>query len=338
MLKNEISYIAQGKSLSRKMTENAFDKIMSGAVNDIQISAFLTALSIKGETIDEITAAATILRKYCLQLPHKSEVLDIVGTGGDKSDSFNISTTSAFVLSAAGIDVAKHGNRAASSKCGAADLIEALGAKLNISAEKSGEILDKTGVCFLFAQKYHSAMKYVGKVRREIGIKTIFNLVGPLSNPAFPKYQLMGVYSEEILKPLAHSLANIGVKNLMTAYGRDGLDEISLCGETAVYEIIDGKESEYIITPEKLGFDRCSKNDLTGGSPQENAEITLSILNGEKGHKRNAVVLNCIYAYHLVHPEMELLDIKEIIENSIDSGKALNKLNEFLKLTKEGIQ
>lgn len=338
MLKNEISYIAQGKSLSRKMTENAFDKIMSGAVNDIQISAFLTALSIKGETIDEITAAATILRKYCLQLPHKSEVLDIVGTGGDKSDSFNISTTSAFVLSAAGIDVAKHGNRAASSKCGAADLIEALGAKLNISAEKSGEILDKTGVCFLFAQKYHSAMKYVGKVRREIGIKTIFNLVGPLSNPAFPKYQLMGVYSEELLKPLAHSLANIGVKNLMTAYGRDGLDEISLCGETAVYEIIDGKESEYIITPEKLGFDRCSKNDLTGGSPQENAEITLSILNGEKGHKRNAVVLNCIYAYHLVHPEMELLDIKEIIENSIDSGKALNNLNEFLKLTKEGIQ
>lgn len=338
MLKNEISYIAQGKSLSRKMTENAFDKIMSGAVNDIQISAFLTALSIKGETIDEITAAATILRKYCLQLPHKSEVLDIVGTGGDKSDSFNISTTSAFVLSAAGIDVAKHGNRAASSKCGAADLIEALGAKLDISAEKSGEILDKTGVCFLFAQKYHSAMKYVGKVRKEIGIKTIFNLVGPLSNPAFPKYQLMGVYSEELLKPLAHSLANIGVKNLMTAYGRDGLDEISLCGETAVYEIIDGKESEYIITPEKLGFDRCSKNDLTGGSPQENAEITLSILNGEKGHKRNAVVLNCIYAYHLVHPEMELLDIKEIIENSIDSGKALNKLNEFLKLTKEGIQ
>lgn len=338
MLKNEISYIAQGKSLSRKMTENAFDKIMSGAVNDIQISAFLTALSIKGETIDEITAAATILRKYCLQLPHKSEVLDIVGTGGDKSDSFNISTTSAFVLSAAGIDVAKHGNRAASSKCGAADLIEALGAKLDISAEKSGEILDKTGVCFLFAQKYHSAMKYVGKVRKEIGIKTIFNLVGPLSNPAFPKYQLMGVYSEELLKPLAHSLANIGVKNLMTAYGRDGLDEISLCGETAVYEIIDGKESEYIITPEKLGFDRCSKNDLTGGSPQENAEITLSILNGEKGHKRNAVVLNCIYAYHLVHPEMELLDIKEIIENSIDSGKALNKLNEFLKLTKEEIQ
>ena len=320
------------------MTENAFDKIMSGAVNDIQISAFLTALSIKGETIDEITAAATILRKYCLQLPHKSEVLDIVGTGGDKSDSFNISTTSAFVLSAAGIDVAKHGNRAASSKCGAADLIEALGAKLDISAEKSGEILDKTGVCFLFAQKYHSAMKYVGKVRKEIGIKTIFNLVGPLSNPAFPKYQLMGVYSEELLKPLAHSLANIGVKNLMTAYGRDGLDEISLCGETAVYEIIDGKESEYIITPEKLGFDRCSKNDLTGGSPQGNAEITLSILNGEKGHKRNAVVLNCIYAYHLVHPEMELLDIKEIIENSIDSGKALNKLNEFLKLTKEEIQ
>lgn len=338
MLKNEISYIAQGKSLSREMTENAFDKIMSGAVNDIQISAFLTALSIKGETIDEITAAATILRKYCLQLPHKSEVLDIVGTGGDKSDSFNISTTSAFVLSAAGIDVAKHGNRAASSKCGAADLIEALGAKLDISAEKSGEILDKTGVCFLFAQKYHSAMKYVGKVRKEIGIKTIFNLVGPLSNPAFPKYQLMGVYSEELLKPLAHSLANIGVKNLMTAYGRDVLDEISLCGETAVYEIIDGKESEYIITPEKLGFDRCSKNDLTGESPQENAEITLSILNGEKGHKRNAVVLNCIYAYHLVHPEMELLDIKEIIENSIDSGKALNKLNEFLKLTKEGIQ
>lgn len=335
MLKNEIALLMKGENLSEEMTINAFDKIMNGEVSEIQISSFLTALAIKGETIEEITAAAKILRKYCEKLNSNCDSIDIVGTGGDKSNSFNISTTSSIVLAAAGLNVAKHGNRAASSKCGAADVLEALGVKIDISPEKSSEILDNAGICFLFAQKYHTAMRFVGKVRKEIGARTIFNLVGPLSNPAFPKYQLMGIFTESLVEPLAHVLANLGIKNLMVVYGRDCLDEISLCGETAVCEIIDGVQKNYVITPEQFGFERCEKSDLLGGSPDENAKITLDILNGVKGHKRNAVVLNCIYAYHIVHPEMSLDDVKKLIENTIDSGKTLEKLNEFISLSKE---
>lgn len=329
MLKNEIAQLAKGCDLSREATETAFDKIMSGEVNDFQKAAFLTALSIKGETIDEITAAANVLRKYCLKVPHTCDAFEIVGTGGDKSNTFNISTTSAIVLAAAGVKTAKHGNRAASSKCGAMDVVEALGIDLDLAPETSGKLLDDKGLCFLFAQKYHSAMRHVGQVRREIGIHTIFNIIGPLANPAFPKYQLMGVYAEELVQPLAKVLNNLGVTRVMSVYGRDCLDEISLCGETAVCEIIDGKERSYVITPEDIGLKRCEKADLVGGTPEENAKITLSILSGEKGAKRDAVVLNSSYAYYVVNPSVSPEKAREIIEDTIDSGKALAFFNDF---------
>lgn len=335
MIKEGIAELVNGKNLSLEMSEQIFDEIMSGKADDVQKSAFLTALSIKGETIEETTALANIMRKYCAKPCHKGEVLEIVGTGGDKSDSFNISTTSSFVLSSCGISVAKHGNRAASSKCGAADVLEALGVKLDISPEKSSEILEKLGICFLFAQKYHSAMKNVGAIRKELGFKTIFNLAGPLSNPAFPEYQLLGVYDEKLLEPMAKVLNNIGVKRGMVVYGRDCLDEISLSDETAICEFEGEKIKKYVIAPEQYGFERCKKSDLTGGTPQENAEITRNILKGEKGAKRDAVVLNSMFAYHIVHSETDFNECKKIVESAIDSGKALEKLESFVKATQE---
>lgn len=335
MLKTEISELVKGNDLSREAMESAFDKIMSGEVSDIQKAAFLTALSIKGETIDEITAAADVLRKYCLRVPHNCDAFEIVGTGGDKSNTFNISTTAAILLAASGIHVAKHGNRAASSKCGAMDVVEALGIDLGLSPEKSGKLLDETGLCLLFAQKYHSAMKNVGLVRREIGFRTIFNLIGPLSNPAFPKYQLMGVYDEKLIEPLAEVLRNLGVENVTVAYGRDGLDEFSLCGETAVCEIFGGEKRLYTVTPEDIGLTRCEKADLVGGTPEENAKITLDILSGVKGFKRDAAVLNAAYSYHTVHPEVAPIDARAIIEETIDSGKAKAFFEKFAAAAKE---
>jgi len=329
MLREEIMYLMAGKDLSEEMTMQAFDKIMGGEVNDVQLSAFLTAISIKGESVEEITAAAKIMRKYCEKLNHTQDSLDIVGTGGDKSNSFNISTTSSIVLSAAGIPVTKHGNRAATSKCGSADVLEALGINIDCTPEKSAELLNKTGFCFLFANKYHTAMRYVGPVRRQIGIKTIFNLIGPLSNPASPTYQLMGVFDEMWLEPLAQVLINVGLKNVAVVYGRDGLDEVSLSGETAVCEIIGGKMSKYVITPEQFGFERCTKADLLGGTAEENAEIAMSIFKGEKGHRRNVVVLNCMMAYHVVRPELPFDEVRRIIEDTIDSGKSLAKIEEL---------
>jgi len=335
MIKERINDIVNGKKLSQEQAEQIFDEIMSGEADDIMKSAFLTALAIKGETIEETTALANIMRKYCQRPERKCEVLEIVGTGGDKSNSFNISTTSSFVLSAAGISVAKHGNRAASSKCGAADVIEALGAKIDISPEKSSKILDEIGICFLFAQKYHSAMKHVGGIRKELGFRTIFNLAGPLSNPAFPEYQMLGIYSEDLLEPMAKVLNNLGVKRGMVVYGRDCLDEISLSSETAICEFKGDKMRKYIIRPEQYGFIRCKKSDLSGGNPEENAEITRKILNGEKGAKRDAVVLNSMFAYHIVHPETDINVSRKIIENTIDSGKAAEKLENFIKATQE---
>ncbi|MDD6099017.1 MAG: anthranilate phosphoribosyltransferase [Oscillospiraceae bacterium] len=335
MLKTQIAQLVKGENLSREATAEAFDKIMSGEANDIQKAAFLTALAAKGETIDEITAAADVLRKYCTKVPHTCDAFEIVGTGGDKSDTFNISTTAAFILAAAGVHVAKHGNRAASSKCGAMDVAEALGADLNLSPEKSGKLLDEKGLCLLFAQKYHSAMKNVGAVRRELGIHTIFNIIGPLANPAFPKYQLMGVYDESLAEPLAEVLHNLGVENVMVVYGRDCLDEISLCGETFICEITGDEKKSYVITPEDIGLKRCEKSDLTGGTPAENADITRAILSGEMGKKRDAAVLNTSYAYHVVNPEVSPAEARKIIEDTIDTGKAMEFFSSFIAEAKE---
>ena len=281
MIKEAIQKVAMGQDLAYNEAEAVMDEIMSGDASQIQMSAYLTALSLKGETIDEITASAAGMRKHCIRLLHDMDVLEIVGTGGDKSNSFNISTTSALVVSAAGVPVAKHGNRAASSKCGAADVLEALGVNITIPPEKSREILESIGICFLFAQNYHIAMRYVAPVRKELGIRTVFNILGPLSNPAGANMQLLGVYDEKLVEPMAKVLENLGVHNAMVVYGQDCLDEISMSAPTSVCEIRNGKFSRYTIEPEQFGMKKCKKEELTGGTPQENALITRDILSGK---------------------------------------------------------
>jgi anthranilate phosphoribosyltransferase len=261
------------------------------------------------------------------------EVLEIVGTGGDKSNSFNISTTSSIVISAAGIPIAKHGNRAASSNCGAADVLEALGVNIMISPEKSTKLLEEIGICFLFAQNYHIAMKHVGPVRRELGIRTVFNILGPLSNPAGAKMQLMGVYEEALVEPLARVLLNLGVKNAMVVYGNDGLDEISMSAPTTVCEIKEGQFSSYKIAPEDFELNRCAKEDLVGGTPDENAEITRRILEGEKGPKRDAVLINSAAALYIAQRVNSLKEGLKLAEEIIDSGKAKEQLEKFIKLS-----
>lgn len=335
MIKEAIKKLSNKQDIGYDMAKEVMNEIMTGVASDIQKSAYLTALSMKGETIEEITASAEVMRKHCIKLLHDQDVLEIVGTGGDGSNSFNISTTSSIVIAAAGIPVAKHGNRAASSKCGAADVLEALGVKINISPEKSKELLDEIGICFLFAQNYHIAMKYVAPIRRELGIRTIFNILGPLSNPAGANIELMGVYEEELVEPLAKVLYNLGVKRALVVYGEDKLDEISMSSHTTVCEIKDGKFYSYVIIPEQFGLERCNKEDLKGGNPKENAEITMSILNGEKGPKRNAVVLNAGAALYIGRKAKTILDGVRLAEEIIDSGKAKKKLEDFIKYSNE---
>lgn len=335
MIKEAILKAVLKQNLTYEESETVIDEIMSGKATQIQMASFLTAMSVKKETIEEITGAASGMRKHCVKLLNDMDILEIVGTGGDRSNSFNISTTSAFVVSAAGIPVAKHGNRAASSKCGAADVLEALGAKIAISPQKSKEILDKINFCFLFAQNYHIAMKYVAPVRKELGIKTIFNILGPLVNPAGASMQLLGVYDADLIEPMAKVLSNLGVKKAMVVYGTDGLDEISLSSTTKVCEFFDGKYKSYEIEPEQFSMKKCKKADLLGGTPQENAKITRDILSGAKGAKTDAVLLNSAAAIHIAKPEISINQAIEIAKETIDSKKALNQLNMFVKLTNE---
>lgn len=311
------------------------DEIMTGQVSDIKLSAYLTAMSVKGETIDEITASAKGMRKHCVKLLNNEDVLEIVGTGGDKSNSFNISTTSAFVISSAGIKVAKHGNRAASSKSGAADVLEALGVDITIPPEKSLEILKKIGLCFLFAQNYHIAMKYVAPVRKELGIKTIFNILGPLTNPAGAKKQLLGVYDEELVLPMAEVLSNLGVKNAMVVYGRDKLDEISVCAKTTIAEVRNGFYKKYVVDPVKdFKIKKYNKKDLIGGSPEENAKITRGILSGKiKGAKRDAVIINSAAALRVADEKLSIKETFKVAQHMIDSGRALKQLEKFIKMS-----
>lgn len=330
MIKEAITKLTNHENLSYDMTETVMDEIMSGKVSDIEISSYLTALAMKGETIDEISGSAAGMRNHAVTLSHSGDVLEIVGTGGDHSNSFNISTTASIVLAAAGIPVAKHGNRAASSKSGAADVLEALGVNINISPKESSKVLDETGICFLFAQKYHSAMKYVAQVRKTLGIRTIFNILGPLANPASATLQVMGVYDESLVEPLSEVLMKLGVKSGMVVYGMDCLDEISLSRETKVCEFRNGTKKKYIINPQDYGFTLCSKEDLTGGTPKENAAITLNILKGEKSPKRDAVVLNAAAGLYISKDDLSYEEAINIAQETIDSGKALAKLNEFI--------
>ena len=331
MIKEAILKLAKKEDLTYEMAEAVMNEIMSGEATPVQMSAYLTALSIKGETIDEITASAAGMRAHCIKLLHNMDVLEIVGTGGDGSNSFNISTTSSLVIAAAGVPVAKHGNRAASSKSGAADVLEALGVNISIPPEKSAQLLKDISICFLFAQNYHVAMKYVAPIRKELGIRTVFNILGPLSNPAGANMELMGVYDESLVEPLAQVMAKLGVSRGMVVYGKDSLDEISMCAPTAVCEIKDGWFQSYELTPEQFGYERCDKSQLTGGSPQENAEITKAILEGrEKGAKRQAVCLNAGAALYITGKADTIEQGVRMAESLIDDGSALRKLEEFI--------
>lgn len=329
MIREAILKVSKKQDLSYAEAEQVMNEIMEGEASNIQMSSYLTALSMKGETVDEITASAAVMRKHCVRLLHDMDVLEIVGTGGDGANSFNISTTSAIVISAAGVPVAKHGNRAASSKCGAADVLESLGVNITIPPEASTALLEKIGICFLFAQNYHIAMKYVAPVRKELGIRTIFNILGPLANPAGANMELMGVYEESLVEPLAKVLANLGVKRALVVYGTDGLDEISMSAPTRVCEVKDGEFTSYEITPEQFGLTRCAKEDLVGGTPEENAGITRAILSGEKGAKRDAVLLNAGAAIYLAGKADTIADGVKLAAELIDSGKALEQLEKF---------
>jgi anthranilate phosphoribosyltransferase len=335
MIKEAIYKLVNKEDLTYQMAEEVMDEIMSGKATEIQMSSFLTALRMKGETIEEITACAAGMRKHAVRLLHEMDVLEIVGTGGDEANTFNISTTSALVVSAAGIPVAKHGNRSVSSKCGAADVLEALGVKITISPEESKEILNKIGICFMFAQKYHSSMKYVAPVRKELGIRTVFNVLGPLTNPAGANMELLGVYEEELVEPLAKVLLNLGVKRGIVAYGQDGLDEISLSAPTTCYEIRDGKLKSYVLNPEDYGFKLCEKQDLVGGDPKENAQITRAILNGEKGPKRDAVVLNSAACIYMAKDNITFEEAIKMAEEIIDSGKSKAQLDKFIEISNQ---
>ena len=334
MIKEAIIKLSKKQDLTYTEAETVMDEIMSGQATPVQMSAYLTALSLKGETIDEITASAAGMRAHCIKLLHDMDVLEIVGTGGDGSNSFNISTTSSLVIAAGGVPVAKHGNRAASSKSGAADVLEALGVKITLTPERSAEILKKINICFLFAQNYHIAMKYVAPIRKELGIRTVFNILGPLSNPAGANMELMGVYDQALVEPLAQVMANLGVNRGMVVYGQDSLDEISMCAPTSVCEIKDGKFTSYEITPEQFGYEKCEKGALTGGTPAENAEITKAILKGEeRGPKRQAVCLNAGAALYIAGKAASMEEGVKLAESLIDSGAALKKLEEFVEET-----
>lgn len=331
MIKEAIIKLTNKENLSYEEAKAVMNEIMSGEASDVQKSAYLTALTMKGETIDEITGSAEEMRNHAVQLSHEGDVLEIVGTGGDKSDSFNISTTSSLVIASAGVPVAKHGNRAASSKSGAADVLESLGVNITISPQKSAELLQNIGICFLFAQSYHTAMKYVGPIRKELGIRTIFNILGPLANPASANLQVMGVYDENLVEPLAKVLSNLGVKRALVVYGQDRLDEISASAETSVCEVKDGTFKSYTISPEQFGLTRCKKEELTGGTPDENAAITKAVLAGEQGARRTAVVLNAGAGLYVAGKADSIEAGVRLAEELIDSGKAEKKLEEFVK-------
>ena len=336
MIKEAIEKIVNKGDLTYDEAYTVMNEIMNGETSATQNSAFLAALSTKSaraETTDEIAGCAAAMREHATKVETKMEVLEIVGTGGDNANSFNISTTSAIVAAAGGVKVAKHGNRAASSKSGTADCLEALGVNINQTPEKCIELLNKVGMCFFFAQKYHTSMKYVGSIRKELGFRTVFNILGPLTNPASPTMQLLGVYDDYLVEPLAKVLSSLGVKRGMVVYGMDKLDEISLSAPTKVCEIQNGWYKTKVITPEEFGFERCSKDDLKGGTPKENAEITRAILNGEKGHKRNAVLLNAGAALYIAGKASSMKDGIKLAAELIDSGKAKATLEKLISLS-----
>ena len=339
MIQEAIVKIVDKQDLTYNEAYDVMNEIMSGETSQVQNAAFLAALSTKStkaETIDEISGCAAAMRDHAIKVDHPCHAMEIVGTGGDGAHSFNISTVSAIVTAAAGVKIAKHGNRAASSMCGTADCLEALGVNINETPEKCAELLDNTGICFLFAQKYHTSMKYVGAIRKELGIRTVFNILGPLTNPASPEMQLLGVYDGSLVEPLARVLTSLGVKRGMVVYGTDKLDEISLSADTAVCEFADGQYKSYVIDPEKFGFKKCVKSDIAGGDPAQNAQTVKDILTGkEQGAKRDIVLLNAGAALYIAQKAASIEDGIKLAADVIDSGKAMKKLEDFIETSKE---
>ncbi len=336
MIKEAIVKIVNKGDLTYDEAYTVMNEIMSGETSPTQNAAFLAALSTKSaraETTDEIAGCAAAMRDHALKMETDMDLFEIVGTGGDNAHSFNISTTSALVCAAGGMKVAKHGNRAASSKCGTADCLEALGVNIEQSPEKCEELLREVGMCFFFAQKYHASMKYVGAIRKELGFRTVFNILGPLTNPGSPKMQLLGVYDEYLVEPLAQVLISLGVKRGMVVYGQDKLDEISMSAPTTICEFKDGWFKTYTVCPEDFGLERCARADLEGGTPEENAKITRDILNGEKGHKRNAVLMNAGAALYVGGKAKSMEAGVKLAAEIIDSGRAAKTLEEFIRVS-----
>ncbi len=336
MIKEAIVKIVNKEDLTYDEAYSVMNEIMSGETTPTQNAAFLASLSTKSakaETTDEIAGCAAAMRDHAVKVTTGMDVFEIVGTGGDGAHSFNISTTSALVAAAGGMKVAKHGNRAASSKCGTADCLEALGVNIDQSPEKCVELLQKAGMCFFFAQKYHTSMKYVGAIRKELGFRTVFNILGPLTNPGSPKMQLLGVYDEYLVEPLAQVLISLGVERGMVVYGQDKLDEISMSAPTTVCEFKDGWFKSYVIAPEDFGLERCTKENLVGGTPEENAQITRAILQGEKGPKRNAVLMNAGAALYIGGKADTLQDGITLAAELIDSGKATQTLEQLIAVS-----
>ncbi len=336
MIKEAIVKIVSKEDLTYEEAYAVMNEIMSGETTATQNAAFLSALSTKSaraETTAEIAGCAAAMREHATQVETGMEVFEIVGTGGDHAGSFNISTTSAIVAAAGGVKVAKHGNRAASSKCGTADCLEALGVNIDQSPARCVEMLNEAGMCFFFAQKYHSSMKYVGAIRRELGFRTVFNILGPLTNPGKPSMQLLGVYDEYLVEPLAQVLVELGIKRGMVVYGMDKLDEISISCPTRICEIKDGWFRTTTITPEDFGFTTCSKDELVGGTPEENAKITKDILSGAKGPKRDAVLLNAGASLYIAGKADSMKEGVRLAAEIIDSGKAMETLNKMIEVS-----
>ena len=336
MIKEAIVKVVNKGDLTYDEAYTVMNEIMSGETTATQNAAFLAALSTKSaraETTDEIAGCAAAMREHATRVQTDMDLMEIVGTGGDNAQSFNISTTSALVAAAGGIKVAKHGNRAASSLSGTADCLEALGVNIDQSPAKCVGLLKEVGICFFFAQKYHTSMKYVGAIRKELGFRTVFNILGPLTNPGSPSMQILGVYDEYLVEPLAQVLVNLGVRRGMVVYGTDRLDEISMSSPTKICEIRDGWFRSYTIAPEDFGFERCRKEDLKGGTPLDNAGITRDILSGAKGPKRNAVLMNAGAALYIGGKADSMAEGIRLAEELIDSGKAMETLEKLIEVS-----
>ncbi|MFW6301631.1 MAG: anthranilate phosphoribosyltransferase [Bacillota bacterium] len=336
MFNNHLEKVVSREDLTLNEMEYAMDKIMEGETTDSQLAGFLVGLRMKGETISEITGAASVMRSKAAQVDTAAtDLIDSCGTGGDGKGTFNISTTTAIIMAAGGLNVAKHGNRSVSSKCGSADLLEALGVKIDLSPQEAAKCLEEVGISFLFAPNFHQAMRYAVGPRKEIGLRTIFNILGPLTNPARTDYQILGVYKEELVEPLAHVLKNLGLKSAMVVHGAGGIDELSLAGLNKTAYLKDGQIQEYNFYPEEAGLNQAPLEEILGGGVTENKEITLGILNGSSGPKRDVILLNSAAAFLVAGKVNNLKEGVKLAADLIDSGKAKSKLEELISCSNE---